>query len=341
MQYPTFSADTYFIDNGSKQIRYADRSRLRDGTELRPCGVRDVSKIETESGMRLLLASETIFALTQNAGKLMRYLPYIPSLPLPLDGEELPYVFAGAVCATGRHSNERNRPSNMRVHPNLVEAYLSALNLKHGEMLKSGVLSPNYQSFPKVVASSSEFDYPMVKGRALSDMIGDRLTEKTQLPAEMTLFQRRSFLTGLLSSLFVLTNGSIVFAHCHADVVEAVYLWLWRDFGVPSSLHINPMESRVTHYTRGVMPHHIRLSSEDVEIASIVGLYLPKVRCGSPNMVRHDVVTKISSYGAVDCVEVIASVESRSYTANSIMFKGDLIVPPEAITIASNPTLHD
>lgn len=345
MRYPTFYAGTHFLDSGEssthRQVTLADTTTLEDGTVLRPCGDKELVKVETESGASLLLSPETFFAMDSAHGCLLRYLPYETVEQPEPSHRWWALVFAGAICATGRHSHERNRPSNMRVPLHLIEEYESVLNLHHISMVKSRILTQNYQSGVKVIHDADDI---FVKGRALSHIVGSWLEEKTQIPPPLSKADQLPFLTGLLSSLPVTEDGTQIFSHCYAIVVEMIHLWLWRDWGVPSRLSINPMEARVTVHTSGLMPHHLVLSSEAVQITREIGINRSsplRVMERSPHMVTMEAIAKVASIGKGPCVEIVSPVPGRKYTADSFMFGTVYDIPDEVLEIAGHPILLD
>lgn len=358
MRNPIFSIDTLFLDrHDDGTIHYV----LGDKTKNLSCGGKLIRletrqplvELSTESGQRLVMAPETAFALqTGDNGALTRYLPVddacaqwtalINFSAHPADDDVyLRFYLAGLMCAAGRHSYERNRPSNIAVPPKMENEIVEYLNAKARLLVSQGILYSSPRIFPSVTPENLIF----IKSRVLTHMVGKLLTDKTQVPAfEMDGVKRPelwAFCKGVLDGS-PRVAGKIVFTHRHAAVVTAIHGALWRIFGVMASLDINPMEAEVTrHKTWGTMPNQMRLSAEDRAYATAAGL--DTFESNPPKLLRPDRILRVTPEGTKTLSVIVLPGRERKYplTANTFIFHPQFSLPEALVDLAAHPALSD
>lgn len=356
MRNPIFSADTLFLDrNENGSINYVEPTE----TKLLSCGAKLIRletrqplvELLTESGNRLVLAPEAVFSLFTEDGCLVRWMPVDtdcafygrivslkqdPANPSPF----LNYFMAGMVCANGRHSFERNRPSSFTVPHAIVPDLVDYLSARGQVLIERKVLV----STPRILPT--QFPHgTFVKSRVITTMVSNLLQDKTQVPAFPILETDRpsvwAFLRGVLTAADR-EGEEIVIRHRYANVLETIHKALWTMFGVPSKLSVNPMESRVTPTRTGIMPHSVRLSAEDRAAAALAGLD-DTYEGPPPEVKRLDRIAKITPLSEKTPGVIVLPGEARRYglTANTFCFEPLFSLPDAIVDLATHPMMVD
>lgn len=370
MRNPIFDSHTIFTDSepGKQPVRVdgvASRKLSDDYRLVTLETPQPLVRIRTDSGIILDISPETAFALAKNKhGALMRWQPiFNPSalnpdifqLACPRDFPTLPddilalcCYFAGLVCATGTHMKDRNRATTVTL-PHLLAVEVEDRILSWGDMMVADGTFHNLSNRHSVVDMTDGTFY--VRSRVLTHLVGDLLSEKLQQPTEL-LYEtvERSelmlfcFFRGLLSSLSPDGHDGLTMTHRDASVVEWCAEILWRVFGVPTELYVDPMEPTVQPGRSSALAkrHRFRLRSDYIPYAVAAGLrdgqFLPAYLLRA---VPDPIVSVVPLDGRRQSVIVVPGPTTRSHplTANGLQFSAAFQMPTGIENIASHPSL--
>ena len=369
MRNPIFAHNTLFTDAATGAIpgRYTcgETRELRDGSRIiRLETDQPLVRVRTASGIILDMSPESAFSLGKNSeGDVMRWQPVfnpsahnldptITDLPstYPMTGSQEEWLarlfIAGLICGAGTHSTARSRATSV-ILPVDLAAHVESRILDYVETLVERKHLHAYSMRHSAIDMHDGAYY--LRSRVLTYMCSELLSEHLQQPTsilrdmlEDNVTGQFVFFRGLISSL-TRREGKLAFYNRDADVVEWVGDTLWNTFGVPVTVHVDPMEPVIQPGKNSARPHHLEIDANGIYYAVAAGLrdgvYFPSYLF---RPVPDPIVSVTPLDGRRPAVIVIPGRSlDRDYpiTANGLIFNAAFTMPAGIESIASHPSL--
>lgn len=355
MRNPIFATDTLFTEQSPDG---SIRKLSVDGEKTFTCGARlivlsekqPLLEIKTERGSSLVMSPESVFSLSKDGeGNPKRFHPVHVASSQDLtavdfnesyDPEAIRFMLAGMITARGNHLFDRFRASSLIASADLVvpmEPYLQRIG---DHWLRLGVMHPKSN---RVTVIEHEDGY-FLRSRILTRLIGNLLKDSTQEPlfypdkVHSRLFW--AYLRGLLSTTYR-EDGELVFRHRHASVVRLLSTELWTQFGVPSTLMIDPMEPDIQQNVMVPKAHQFRLSAEDQKYAVTAGLINGEEAQTSSHI--SEAILSVAPLKTRRSAVIVVPGEGRDspIMANGFIFTPQFEIPHEAEALATHPLMVD
>ncbi|MBS3648714.1 hypothetical protein KEU06_08740 [Pseudaminobacter sp. 19-2017] len=310
---PIFHSETRFLDqaaDGSLSYRSGtEPGLLEGGVRIQAMATKQpLFTIETESGARLTLTPESVFALRKTPdGRLIRYVPiddaFAANPPLldwaaPLAGqikEDIRrFALTGMICASGTHSTDRQRPSNMTLVEGSVADDVANFLLTVADQEGHGSVGRAYR--PTIRRTKTESTaLVFVKSRTLTRAASWLIEPKTQqLRVDLMSLSREAswaFAFGLINGAMIDDRNAII-RHRSLDTVQRIAEMLELRFGITTNMEV-ASDKAPKDRVRG---HVLAFTNEALTIAARIGLLRDYRSEGSvPGPFRPEKIARIIS----------------------------------------------
>lgn len=308
--------------------------------------------LTTEAGRAFTCAAETIFALQHLSGAPV-ILPPIPPRAAPLnwwikaveDDDPRFWFICGAVVGGGRYPGptltipaQFTLPHADRELAAGVSRFLCDLSATYPEINQRGL--------------AKRFDFrhsdneTRIASRLIDFVLADVCCGFIDPPARTfnldTLSQMRraaqsGFMSGLLRSMRREEQGK-VFRHRSAAALRAVHDTLFHNFGVPTTLYLNPMYGELMSHTRGSSDgHRLLLRDEHCGFVQRAGLAVDDAP-GDPAMIHvREGIVCVRDAGKCAAVEI--HCDAPQCVAGGFVLSSEYEVPAAALKLATAPEL--
>lgn len=295
------------------------------------------------------MAPETAFALDKNeAGHLIRYAPvyqvrdedFLAVDPETGEHDAVRNLLLGLVVSTGSHHTVRARASSLIAPPLLLEGILIYLRRLAQIEMENGMHPKSARVTTHLETAQGTF----LRSRVLTKLIGDSLTENSQIPLfDLDALDRRhlwAFLRGLLIASGIEDNN-VVFRHRSAIVVKKIAAAMWAHFGVPCTIMVDPMEPEMQQNANLPRSHRFVLDPMQQQYAAYAGL-LDGDRTATACEVYDPIVGVKPLSEKLSSVIILPGAErSTPMTANGYVFRPEYEMPSGTLQVATHPSLLD